>query len=61
MANGADVANMSFGGSFGLSSGFEDAIQANVDAAVVVVAAAGNDGLDNDLSLSIRPASVSMA
>ena len=49
MANGADVANMSFGGSFGLSSGFEDAIQANVDAGVVVVAAAGNDGLDNDL------------
>jgi subtilisin family serine protease len=49
MANGAEVANLSFGGSFGLSSGFEGAVQANVDAGVVVVAAAGNDGLDNDL------------
>ena len=56
MANGADVANLSFGGSFGLSSGFEDAIQAIVDAGVVVVAAAGNEGFDNDL-IPFYPAS----
>ncbi|MET0567244.1 MAG: S8 family serine peptidase [Acidimicrobiia bacterium] len=56
MANEADVANMSFGGSFGLSSGFEDAVQANVDAGVVVVAAAGNQSRDNDL-IPFYPAS----
>ncbi len=56
MANGADVANLSFGGSFGLSSGFEAAVQANVDAGVVVVAAAGNDGRNNDL-IPFYPAS----
>ena len=56
MANGASVANLSFGGSFGLSSGFEDAVQANVDAGVVVVAAAGNHGLDNDV-IPFYPAS----
>ena len=56
MANGADVANMSFGGSFGLSTGFEDAVQANVDAGIVIVAAAGNAGLDNDL-IPFYPAS----
>jgi subtilisin family serine protease len=56
MTNGADVVNLSLGGSFGLSNGLETAVEANIEAGVVVVAAAGNESRDNDL-IPVYPAS----
>jgi subtilisin family serine protease len=46
--NGADVINLSFGG-YGSSSAMENAVRDAVAAGIVVVAAAGNDGVDNDM------------
>jgi hypothetical protein len=46
--NGADVINLSLGG-YGASSSMENAIRDAVAAGIVVVAAAGNDGIDNDI------------
>ena len=48
--NGADVINMSFGG-YVWSAAERRAIDAAGDAGVLVVAAAGNQSLDNDLSI----------
>jgi hypothetical protein len=50
------VVNLSLGGSFGLSNGLETAVEANIEAGVVVVAAAGNESRDNDL-IPVYPAS----
>jgi PKD repeat protein len=48
--NGADVINLSFGGSFfPISNGMEEAIQDAVDSGITVVAAAGNETRNNDL------------
>jgi len=45
--NGADVINLSFGG-YGKSTAMEKAVRDAVAAGIVVVAAAGNHGLDTD-------------
>ena len=47
--NGADVINLSFGG-YSKSTAMEAAIQNATAAGIVVVAAAGNDGIDNDIN-----------
>lgn len=49
VANGARVINMSLGGG-GFDAAFDDAIVAAQAADVVVVVAAGNDGVNNDVS-----------
>jgi subtilisin family serine protease len=46
--NGADVINLSFGG-YGKSTAMEAAIRKATAAGIVVVAAAGNDGINNDI------------
>ena len=56
MANGAAVANLSFGGNFSASAALEGAVQAVIDNGTVVVAAAGNQGRNNDL-IPFYPAS----
>ncbi len=48
-ANGAKVLNMSFGGK-DFSQAEHDAIQAARDGGILVVAAAGNDGVNNDVT-----------
>jgi subtilisin family serine protease len=57
--NGADVINLSFGG-YGSPSNpptaMKSAISEAVSAGIVVVAAAGNDGNDNDGALAFYPA-----
>jgi subtilisin family serine protease len=49
VANGAKVINMSLGGA-GFSQALSDAITAAQNSGVVVVVAAGNDGVNNDVS-----------
>ncbi len=49
VANGADVANLSFGGNISPPVSMETAIRTAVDTGMVVVAAAGNSGGNNDL------------
>ena len=48
VANGAKVINMSLGGTGGFDQAFSDTLSAAQAADVLVVVAAGNDGLDND-------------
>jgi hypothetical protein len=48
-ANGADVANLSFGGSGSFSNSLEDALRGAIQSGVTVVASSGNDSRDNDL------------
>ncbi len=55
VANGADVANLSFGGNIPHSALMETAIREAVDAGMVIVAAAGNNASNND-SLPYYPA-----
>ena len=47
--NGADVINLSFGSAGSGSPAFETAIRVAVESGIIVVAAAGNDALSNDL------------
>ncbi len=49
VANGADVANLSFGGNISPPMSMETAIRTAVDVGMVVVAAAGNNAGNNDL------------
>ena len=56
VANGADVANMSFGGNFSGTGALRDAVEGTAAAGVTLVAAAGNFGRNNDL-LPFHPAS----
>jgi subtilisin family serine protease len=59
IANGASVLNNSWGGG-GFSQALQDAIERSNSAGTVFVAAAGNDGLDNDL-IPAYPASFTVA
>jgi subtilisin family serine protease len=59
VANGASVLNNSWGGG-GFSQALKDAIERSNSAGAVFVAAAGNDGLDND-SFPAYPASFDVA
>ena len=56
--NGADIINLSLGGS-GYSSGEYEAIKSARDAGILFVAAAGNDGTDND-ETPVYPASYNL-
>ena len=47
-SNGADVINLSLGRLSGMHTAMEIAVQSALDAGIVVVAAAGNAGTDND-------------
>ena len=57
--NGADVINLSLGRSAGADTAMEIAVQGAIDAGVVVIAAAGNSGMDNDID-PIMPASLGL-
>lgn len=48
VSNGAKVINMSLGGAGGFDQAFSDAITSAQNANVLVVVAAGNDGVDNE-------------
>lgn len=48
VSNGAKVINMSLGGAGGIDQAYSDAITSAQTAGVLVVVAAGNDGVDND-------------
>ncbi|MGH8914697.1 MAG: S8 family serine peptidase, partial [Acidimicrobiia bacterium] len=50
VANGADVVNLSLGGPGKFPASLETALRMTIDSGIVVVASAGNDTVDNDVT-----------